>query len=480
MHYQTLILLVTVVFAFACEVAESQSDPFAETYEQYKEEKLTDRRFKHQDIKELIAGLPDDLFKVEIAGYSIEGREIYHIETGRGNKKVLLWSQMHGNEPTATMALFDIFNFLIHDEGPARNYILENLNLHFIPMLNPDGADAFKRRNALDIDINRDALRLQSPESKVLKTLRDDLNPEWGFNLHDQNRYTSAGKTDEMASISFLAPAFNEEKDWNEGRTNAMQLICKMHQILQNYIPEKIGRYSDEFEPRAFGDNIQKWGTNTILIETGALKDDLEKQFLRKLNYISLLNAFQSIADRSYEDFSLADYEKIPFNQSVLHDLIVRSASLKMFDQNFLFDIGMRQDEIQDKEAENFYLKGYISDLGDLHNYYGYQEFDADGKEIKYEKLYPQTFENLESLRKKGISKLMNQGYTTFIVQASSKPEDLAKLPYRIIQPKDKFIPSTVKIGTNPVLTFWNQGNLSNILVNGHIFAVGEIENSTK
>jgi hypothetical protein len=31
---------------------------------------------------------------------------------GNGKKKVLLWTQMHGDEPTATMASFDMFNFL--------------------------------------------------------------------------------------------------------------------------------------------------------------------------------------------------------------------------------------------------------------------------------------------------------------------------------------------------------------------------------
>ncbi|MCB0669254.1 MAG: hypothetical protein KDC80_25700, partial [Saprospiraceae bacterium] len=342
-----------------------QSEPFDVNYEQYIESSIRDRRFKHQDIKEIVTKLPEEIFKVEVAGNSIEGKEIYHIQAGTGQIKVLLWSQMHGNEPTATMALSDIFNFLIHDHGPDRNQILQQLELHFIPMLNPDGADAFKRRNALDIDINRDALRLISPESKILKTIRDEIEPQWGFNLHDQNRYTSAGKTDQMASISFLAPAFNEEKSWSAGRTDAMQLICHMNETLQKFIPGKVGRYSDEFEPRAFGDNIQKWGTNTILIETGALVNDPEKQYLRKLNYVALLTAFKSIANKSYEKYELADYNQIPYNQHVLYDLIIRNATLEMYDQHFLFDIGIRQDEIQDKAAEDFYLKAAIGDLGD-------------------------------------------------------------------------------------------------------------------
>ena len=77
---------------------------------------------------------------------------------GRGPFKVLLWSQMHGDEPTATSALFDLFEYLYRHraEDPAAR-ILDALTLHAVPMLNPDGAEKFTRRNAQGIDVNRDA-----------------------------------------------------------------------------------------------------------------------------------------------------------------------------------------------------------------------------------------------------------------------------------------------------------------------------------
>lgn len=467
-----LIISLTSTFLSLC----GQTVPFHEEYEQYREQAITERRFKHQDIKSLIEKLPAGLFKVGQAGASVQGREIYHIQAGSGEIKVLLWSQMHGNEPTATMALFDIFNYLTQNNSADRNLILSKLQLHFIPMLNPDGADAFQRRNALDIDINRDALRLTSPESRILKTIRDRIEPQWGFNLHDQNRYTSAGKTDQMASISFLAPAFNEEKDWNEGRTDAMQLICEMNETLQRYIPGKIGRYSDEFEPRAFGDNIQKWGTNTILIETGALSNDPEKQYLRQLNYIALLTALKSIATQSYEKYELKDYQKIPFNQQALFDLIVRNASLEMFDQQYLFDIGIRQDEIQDKQAESFHLKAAIADLGDLHNYYGYEEFDASGMTIRYEKLYDQPFTNLEALQRKNPVALVRKGYTTFILETLPDAAVRSRLPYKLIRASDKFIRTPVRLGENPALTFWKENTFIAILANGNFYKLNDDE----
>ena len=57
-----------------------------------------------------------------------------------------------------------------------------------------------------------------------------------------------------------------------------MKIIVFMNDILQKYAPGQVGRYNDDFEPRAFGDNIQKWGTSTILIESGGYPNDIEKQ----------------------------------------------------------------------------------------------------------------------------------------------------------------------------------------------------------
>ena len=123
---------------------------------------------RHADVetrlKEVRAAAPD-LFQLEQIGTSVEGRSINHLWFGRGPFHVLLWSQMHGDEPTATSALFDVFEqFRRHRDEPAVARILDSLTIHAVPMLNPDGAERFQRRNAQGIDINRDALRLQTPE----------------------------------------------------------------------------------------------------------------------------------------------------------------------------------------------------------------------------------------------------------------------------------------------------------------------------
>ena len=99
-------------------------------------------------------------------------------------------------------------------------------------MVNPDGAERFKRRNFYDIDLNRDASRLQCPEAVILKSVFDSLKADFGFNLHDQSHRYSVGNSFRTATISFLAPAYNYEKDFNDVRGNAVKLIGNMYQAL--------------------------------------------------------------------------------------------------------------------------------------------------------------------------------------------------------------------------------------------------------
>jgi len=228
---------------------------------------------RHADVesrlKEVRAAAPD-LFRLEEIGKSVEGRSINHIWFGRGAFHVLLWSQMHGDEPTATSALFDVFEqFRRHRDEPAFAFILDSLTIHAVPMLNPDGAERFQRRNAQGIDINRDALRLQTPEGRALKALRDRLNAPVGFNLHNQGWRTSAGKTGQPAAISLLSVAFDEARTESPGRILTKQLCALIRDALEPLAPGRIARYDDEFEVRAFGDNLTRWGTSVVLIETG-------------------------------------------------------------------------------------------------------------------------------------------------------------------------------------------------------------------
>ncbi|MGS0528184.1 M14 family zinc carboxypeptidase [Zobellia nedashkovskayae] len=257
--------------------------------------------------------------------------------------------------------IFSIF-FDSPDFKAEKQEILANCTLHFLPMLNPDGAEVFRRRNRLGIDINRDALRLQSPEGQTLKRVRDSLDADFGFNLHDQSTYYNAERTEKPATISYLAPAYNYEKDINEKRGNAMKVIVFMNNIIQKYAQGQVGRYNDDFEPRAFGDNIQKWGTSTILIESGGYLGDVEKQEIRKLNYVSILAAIYSIATENYKEIALEEYEKIPENDRKLFDLKIENATYSLLGKDYILDIGMNRLEVDKEEHNDFWYSSRILD----------------------------------------------------------------------------------------------------------------------
>ena len=393
-------------------------------YENYKEAAITHRRFKHKDILPLIQALP---FEKQVVAQSFEKRNIYQIKLGTGKIKILLWSQMHGDESTATMALFDIFKFFQgKNDGfdEFRQEILDKCTLYFIPMLNPDGAERFQRRTATEIDMNRDALRLQTPEGVLLKKLQNNLMPDFAFNLHDQGTRTSAGNSPRQATISFLATAYDMERHWNKVRKKSMQVICSMNTILQQFVAGYVAKYSDEHEPRAFGDNIQKWGSSLILIESGGYKDDKEKQFIRKLNFVAILSAFESISQKKYKKYKLKHYNALPTNDGYLFDMLIRNVQFIENGQTILKDIGINLTERNMDNATQFSIDSRIEDMGDLSIFWGIKEMDAKGMTLHFPKDYPSELQKFTLSNKQMQMDMLKRGdEATFILERNGKIE---------------------------------------------------------
>ena len=342
---------------------------------------------RHADVESRLRALraaAPDLFQVEEIGRSVEGRAIYHLLFGRGSRHVMLWSQMHGDEPTATAALIDVADqFRRHRGEPAYARMLDALTLHIVPMLNPDGAERFQRRNAQGIDINRDALRLQTPEGRALKALRDRLNPEIGFNLHNQGWRTSAGRTGQPASISLLSVAFDEARTESPGRLLTKQVCALIRDALEPLAPGRIARYDDEFEVRAFGDNLTKWGTNVVLIETGPWPAAEPDPYLIRLNFVAILTALDGLATGRVAQADKARYETLPINETDLFYLLVRNATVVPGTgiAPFTADVGIVASRVvrtADGRREQR-LSARIEDLGDLHNQGALESVDAAG-----------------------------------------------------------------------------------------------------
>jgi hypothetical protein len=283
------------------------------------------------------------------------------------------------------MAILDMLNFFAKaPEHPVARAITEQLTLLMIPMLNPDGAERFQRRTAQLVDMNRDALALRTPEARVLKEVCDRYRPEFGFNLHDQDPRNTVGSTRQVSAIALLAPAFDEPRSSNRIRSEAVKVASTFAAVMHEFIPKNVSKYDDAFEPRAFGDNIQKWGTSTVLVESGGWPGDREKMVLRKLNCVGLLTTLHAIATGEYQRADVGVYEGLPFNTKYIYDLILRNALLKPNDRTpaVTVDIGINIDEETDPGTGVKRPVGKVVDIGDLSTFISFEEIDLGRAQV--------------------------------------------------------------------------------------------------
>jgi hypothetical protein len=328
------------------------------------------------------------LLALEEVGRSVEGRAIRMLTVGRGPKRVLLWSQMHGDEPSATPALLDLADFLLarRDEAEARA-ILGGATLLVIPMLNPDGAERYERRNAQGIDVNRDALSLATPEGRALEAVRDRHEPVMGFNLHDQNRRTAVGDSGRRASIALLAVAGDPEGTLTPGRARTKRACAALVAALSPFVPGAIARYDEDWSPRAFGDNLTKWGTPVVLIESGALPPAGFAD-LTRLNFVGLLSVLRDLVRDDLGGHDPASYEALARNQDgAWADVIVRAGSLlqpgtaSSFRADLAFDVSRRERDLAGcGNGDGATAGSTVVELGDARFLGAGREIDAAGR----------------------------------------------------------------------------------------------------
>lgn len=292
-------------------------------YALYKETSVFGRYIPFSKIEPLLLK-----FNSKSIGISEGKKPIHKIVIGSGTTPILTWSQMHGNESTGTKAMFDVLNYLKISNDTISESIKNNCSITFIPILNPDGAELYTRENANKIDLNRDAVDLKALESKVLKRELENIQPKFCFNLHDQRTIFGVEGTKNSAVLSFLAPSTEETKILTKGRIETMNVISAINLELQNFIPNQIGRYTDEFYPTATGDNFQKNGFNTLLIESGHYPNDYQREITRSYTFLSIISGLYHIAITSSFN-TIGSYFEIPSNVKSFYDVIHRHQNKK-------------------------------------------------------------------------------------------------------------------------------------------------------
>lgn len=314
--------------------------------------------------------------QVKHVGNSVQERPIYTYQIGTGKTKIFLWSQMHGNESTTTKALLDFIN-LLNSETELAKMLLESFIFLAIPILNPDGAYLYTRENANKVDLNRDAQDLTQPESLVLRGVFEVFQPDYCFNLHDQRTIFGVADSGKPATVSFLAPSYNEERDINATRLDAIRVINNINNVLQNYIPGQVGRFDDSFNINCIGDTFQSLGVPTILFEAGHFPDDYLREETRKYIFISLLVSFTTLSENDIVDNEISQYLNIPQNKVVFYDFMYKNIKINYDGNEIITNFAVQYKEELIDGKVNF--KAYIAAIENLDSYFGHYEFDAQG-----------------------------------------------------------------------------------------------------
>ncbi len=305
---------------------------------------------------------------------------------GSGAIKILAWSQMHGNESNATHAMLDLLE-IFKENLDIQKDLFSKITLDFIFMLNPDGSETWTRRNALDIDMNRDYLKLSSKEFPILKNIAETQKYDYALNLHEQRTiFTTDGEN--PATLSFLAPSENYEREITETRKKSMAVISAVFNNLKNKLPNQIARYSDEFYPTSTGDNFTKLGIPTILFEGGHFINDYKREGTRKYYTIALLSALTVISELKGATTDWENYLEIPENKESHYDIIYRNVKLNT-DFECILDIAVQYKEVIKSGEDEIEFVPIVVEVGDIGTKKGWLEIDCSDKKFICDKKFP-------------------------------------------------------------------------------------------
>lgn len=360
-------------------------------FNQNKEQSLQGRYITLDDIEPLLNKINTNN-QLEIIGKSVLDQPIYKYQIGTGKTKILLWSQMHGNESTTTKGLFDFLNVL-HSNSELAHKWLDSFTFCCIPMLNPDGAKLYTRENSNKVDLNRDSQNLSQPESRVLRATFESFKPDFCFNLHDQRTIFGVSDTGKPATVSFLAPAYNEAREINESRLKAIHLISGINDVLQQYIPGQIGRFDDTFNINCIGDTFQYMGVPTVLFEAGHFPNDYLREETRKYIFMALISSFQVINENDIVGNEFDKYMIIPQNKVVFYDFIYKNIKINYDGIEIITNFAAQYKE--ELVGHQIRFNAYIVKIGELDDYFGHFEYDANGA------LYSDDANNIPKLEQK-------------------------------------------------------------------------------
>ena len=118
-----------------------------------------------------------------VAGKSVEGRPIHYWVFGTKGPVAYYLATIHGDETAGTPLLKELMLYFLSRPGEVGNR-----RVVIVPLVNPDGVAAGRRRNARNVDLNRDFGGFSQPETQALRDLFRDYTPAVIVSCHQPLR----------------------------------------------------------------------------------------------------------------------------------------------------------------------------------------------------------------------------------------------------------------------------------------------------
>ncbi len=180
---------------------------------------LKEDRFAKYD--EIISWIDNNLrgkqnCQIEYIGKTPMGYDIPIIKISKpnGKKRLNVWFQggLHGNEPAAAEAMFEIADYLVNGEGVE---LLDDMNVTILPIANIDGYLAQTRRSSDGYDLNRDQSKYTDVISPIIKRAYISSNADVSVDFHEYTPTKSSyelldkGRLTSMYDVLFLTTGHN-------------------------------------------------------------------------------------------------------------------------------------------------------------------------------------------------------------------------------------------------------------------------------
>ncbi|MBN8191284.1 carboxypeptidase [Bacillus sp. NTK074B] len=292
------------------------------------------------DYEEMVSMLQhldqkSDALTLEAYGQSVKGRDLYLAKFGNNeeNPTVLYLTQQHGNEALTTEGALQFIKHLTSNSKEVKE-MLENVNILVAPRLNVDGAEGdvdfslndyvagtHTRYNANEVDLNRDHVDRNQPETKALhENVLQKYKPDYMIDLHHQGAETTLGDTDELVSGSILYPT-NENVD-----PEVVEKSKQLGAILYNTVEARgfgtLSKYIGGSAPTISRNGLAvEYGIATLLFEMRGMADHYREDYvlgqksngyLIKQAVISLEAAAKAIGDGSIEEADTSFWDTLP------------------------------------------------------------------------------------------------------------------------------------------------------------------------